>query len=206
LPVPAPAPGLPGELIARRPDVAAAEAQLISENGNIRAARAAFFPSVTLSAAGGWQSLALTTLFGPGATAASLAGSVTQTIFDNGNLKGQLEQARGRSDELLADYRKAIVQAFTDVDDALTALRYATEQEALERQAVTTARRALDIARAQLEAGTVDITTVLTAELTLYGDEDTLVQVREARFLAAVNLFQALGGGWVQPETMAAVR
>ena len=155
-------------LLARRPDVAGAEAQLAAQNANIRAARAAFFPSFSLSAAGGWQSLALSSLFGPGATAASLAGSVTQTIFDNGNLSGQLEQARGRYDELLADYRKAIVQAFTDVENALTALRYATEQEALERTRWPPRGAPLDIARAQLGAGTVDVTTVLTAEQTLY--------------------------------------
>ena len=83
-----------------------------------------------------------------------------------------MEQAKGRQAELLADYRKAVVQAFTDVDNALTAWRYTTEQEALQRVAVDTARRAADIARAQMEAGTVDITTVLTAETTLLRRRD----------------------------------
>jgi NodT family efflux transporter outer membrane factor (OMF) lipoprotein len=189
-------PGLPSELLARRPDIAEAEAQLVAQNANIRAARAAFFPSLSLTANGGWQSLALSSLFGAGATAASLAGSVTQTIFDNGNLSGQLEQARGRYDELLADYRKAIVQAFTDVENATVALRYATEQERLQRDAVAAATQAATIARAQVAAGTVDLTTVLTAEQTQYADEDTLAQVRLARFQALVNLYKALGGGW----------
>ena len=110
-----------------------------------------------------------------------------------------MEQAKGRQAELLADYRKAVVQAFTDVDIALTAWRYTTEQEALQRVAVDTARRAADIARAQMEAGTVDITTVLTAETTLYSAEDTLVQVRLARVQALLSLYKALGGGWSEP-------
>jgi len=134
---------------------------------------------------------------GPGGFLASLAAGLVQPLFDGGTLRGELEQATGRQQELLADYRKAVVQAFTDVDNALTAWRYASEQEALQQQAVATAQRAADIARAQLQAGTVDITTVLQAETTLLGDEDTLVQVRLARVQALVDLYKALGGGWV---------
>ncbi len=110
---------------------------------------------------------------------------------------GQLEQTKGRYDELLADYRKAVVQAFTDVDAALTAWRFATEQEALQVVAVAAAQRAADIARAQMAAGTVDITTVLTSETTLFADQDVLVQVRLARAQALLNLYKALGGGWM---------
>jgi NodT family efflux transporter outer membrane factor (OMF) lipoprotein len=194
--VPAPIPGLPSEVLARRPDVAAAEAQLIAANANVKVARAAFFPAVNLTASGGWESLALSTLFGPGSTTASLAGSIAQTVFDNGNLTGQLRLAKGRYAELLADYRKTVVQAFTDVETAVTALRYATRQEQLGRQAVATAQRAVDIARAQLLAGTVDVTTLLTTEQTLFTNEDALAQTRLTRFEAAVNLYKALGGGW----------
>ena len=131
---------------------------------------------------------------------ASLTAGLTLPIFDGGTLRGQLDLAKGRYDELLADYRKAVVQAFTDVDTALTAWRYATEQEKLQRIAVDAARRAATIARAQMVAGTVDITTVLTAETTLFNDEDTLVQVRLARVQALLNLYKALGGGWVEPD------
>ncbi len=193
------APGLPSELLARRPDVANAEAQLIAENGSVRAARAAFFPSLTLSASGGWQSGALGTLFSPGAAIGSVTGSIVQTIFDNGNLQGQLDLTKGRYQELVADYRQAVLQAFTDVDTAMAAYRYATEQEKLQQQAVATAQRSADIARAQLAAGTVDVTTVLTAQVTLYTAQTTLAQVRLARFQALVNLYKALGGGWRQP-------
>lgn len=193
-------PGLPSELLARRPDVAEAEAALVGANANIKVARANFFPAIALTGQGGYQSLALTTLFGPGATIGALAATLTQPIFDGGALRGQLEQTRARYDELVANYRKAVVQSFTDAENALTAYRYATEQQGLQQRAVDIAQRAADIARAQVAAGTVDITTVLQAQATLYTDEDLLVQVRLARFLSLLNLYKALGGGWTQPN------
>ena len=195
------APGLPSAVLLRRPDVAAAEAQLIAANANIAEARAAFFPAVTLSASGGWQSVALASLFGPASLFASASAGVAQTIFDNGLKGGQYAQAQGRYDELLANYRKAVVQAFTDVDNAVDAYRLATEQEALERQAVATAQQAADIARAQLLAGTSDIVTALQAQSTLFSDLDTLAQVRLTRFTALVDLYKALGGGWTRADT-----
>jgi len=200
LDLPPVASGLPSELLARRPDIASAEAQLMAQNFSIKVARAAFFPSVQLTASAGYQAAALNRLITPGGALASLVGGLTQPLFDGGTLRGQLDQAKGRYDELLADYRKAVVQAFTDVDTALTAWRYATEQERLQRIAVETATRAATIARAQLAAGTVDITTVLTAEMTQFNDEDTLVQVRLARAQALLNLYKALGGGWVEAD------
>jgi len=196
LKLPLVAPGLPSTLLARRPDVAAAEAQLISQNANIRAARAAFFPTVTLTGSAGWQSTALRTLFSPQSLLFSAAANAAQTVFDNGKLAGQYEQAKGRYDELLADYHKAVVQAFTDVETALIEWRETSEQQALEEEAVRTAQRAADISRAQVEAGTLDIVTALQTQSTLYGDEDTLAQVRLARVMALVNLYKALGGGW----------
>ena len=192
--------GLPADLLAHRPDVAAAEAQLIAQNFNIKVARAAFFPTISLTGSAGYQGIALNHLITPGSALASAAASLAAPIFDGGTLRGQLDLARGRYDELLADYQRTVVQALTDVDNAMTAWRFATRQESLQRIAVNTARRAATIARAQLQAGTVDITTVLTAETTLFGDEDTLVQVRLARTQALLNLYKALGGGWTEPE------
>jgi NodT family efflux transporter outer membrane factor (OMF) lipoprotein len=192
--------GLPSELLARRPDVASAEAQLVAQNFSITVARAAFFPSIQLTASAGYQAPALNRLVTPGGALASLAGGLTQPIFDGGTLRGQFDLAKGRYAELLADYRKAVVQAFTDVDTALTAWRYATEQEGLQAVAVEAARRAATIAQAQMEAGTVDITTVLTAEETFFSAEDLLVQVRLARAQALLSLYKALGGGWVEPD------
>ena len=202
LPIPAVGGGLPSELLARRPDVASAEANLLAQNGNVRAARAAFFPALTLTAQGGIESLALSSLLGPGSLLFTAASSLTQTIFDNGLKQGDLDQAKGRFAELVADYRQATLQAFQDAETYLTAVRYTAEQEALERQAVTVAQRANDIARAQLAAGTVDITTVLNTQNTLFSDQDTFVQVRLAHFQALINLYKALGGGWTLPASI----
>ena len=196
LPVPAIGVGLPAELLARRPDVANAEANLLAQNGSVRAARAAFFPDITLTAQGGIESLALSTLLGPGNLIFTAASSVTQTIFDNGLKQGDLNLAKGRLAELTATYRTAVLQAFTDTDIALTTVRYTAEQEALEREAVQVAQRAADIARAQLAAGTIDITTLLNTQATLYGDQDTLAAVRLTHFQALINLYKAVGGGF----------
>ena len=126
-----------------------------------------------------------------------------QTVFDNGLKGGQLDIRVGRYAELLADYRKAVVQSLVDVEDALVAYRDATEQEQLEQQAVDTAQRAADIARAQLLAGTSDIVTALQAQNSLFSDLDLLAQVRLARVNALVDLYKALGGGWTRADTIA---
>ncbi len=199
LPVPSVAPGIPSEVLARRPDVANAEAQLRAENANIRAARAAFFPTISLTASGGLTSAALSAITGPGTVVAALGGSLTQAIFDNGLRQGQLDQARGRYAELLATYRRTTLQSFTDVEAALTALRYTAEQEALVRETIKVAQRSADIAAAQLQAGTIDIITSLNTQTTLFNNLDTVTQVRLARFQALLNLYKALGGGWVTP-------
>lgn len=196
LPVPVVAPGLPSQLLARRPDVAFAEANLAAENANIKAARAAFYPSISLTASGGLTSAALSAITGPGTLVAQLGASLLQPIFDNGQRLGQLELAKGRYAELAADYRKAVLQAFTDVEQALTALQYFTEQERLEREAVAIAQRSADIAQAQLQAGTIDIITSLNTQTTLYNDLDLLTQIRLSRFQALLNVYKALGGGF----------
>jgi NodT family efflux transporter outer membrane factor (OMF) lipoprotein len=190
------APGLTSELLARRPDVQSAEAQLIAANANIRAARAAFFPSVDLTAQGGFESLALHSLFQPDSVLFSLAAGVTQPIFEGGSLEGQLEFSRARYDELVQSYRKAVIAAFQDVEDSLVATRQTAEQERLQGEVVRTARQAYDISTAQLRAGTIDLLTVLNTQTTLFSAQDTLVQVRLAQFQALAGLFKALGGGW----------
>lgn len=200
LALPPVAPGLPSELLARRPDVAEAEALLRAANADIRAARANFFPKIDLSGALGWQNIALSTLFGPGSLFLNAAASATQSIFNNGLTSAQVEQARGRSDEVLANYRKAVLQAFTDVENAVQAYKYASQQQALQQQAVATAQRAADIARAQLLAGTVDLVTALQAQTALFSDLDGLAQVRLSRFQALLSLYKALGGGWSKSD------
>ena len=196
LQLPPVSPGLPSSLLARRPDVAYAEAELVAQNGNVQSARAAFFPDVQLTTAGGLQSAAFSAILGPGTLIAQLTASVIQPIFDNGLRLGQYRQAQGRFRELAADYRQSVLQAFTDVEDALAALHFTTEQETLERDAVQVAQRSADIAAAQLEAGTIDIIVELNTQATLFTDLDLLAQIRLARFQALLNLYKALGGGW----------
>jgi outer membrane protein, multidrug efflux system len=200
LKLPLVSPGLPSALLERRPDVASAEAQLTASGFDVTTARTAFYPAINLTGSGGFQAPALNALLSPGGFLASLAAGLTAPIFDGGTLRGALEQARGRQAELLADYRKAVVQAFTDVDNALVAWRYGSEQENLQRIAVETARQAATIARGQMMVGTADITAVLTAEAALFTAEDTLAQVRLARVQALLNLYKALGGGWKKSD------
>jgi len=191
--------GLPADLLRRRPDVAYAEQQLISQNQTVRQDVANFFPSLQLTASGGVSSTALSMITGPGTLIFTLANSLTQTIFDNGLKSGTLGEAKGRYKELAADYVKAVLQALTDTETALTQAKYAAEQDTLEADAVRTAQQSADIARAQLLAGTVDIVTVLNTQTTLFGDQDALAQIRVARFTALVSLYKALGGGWATP-------
>jgi NodT family efflux transporter outer membrane factor (OMF) lipoprotein len=197
--LPVVAAGIPADVLRQRPDVANAEAQLISQNQTVKQDFADFFPSLSLTASGGVTSLALSMITGPGSLAASLASQLTQTIFDNGLKSGTLGEAKGRYEELAADYAKAVLQALSDVETALTQTTYGADQEALEADAVAKAQHSLDIVHAQMSAGTVDIVTVLNTETTLFNDQDTLAQVRVARFLAQVSLYKALGGGWALP-------
>ncbi len=196
LPLPVVAPGLPSELLARRPDVAYYEALLQAQNANMRAARAAFFPDITLTASGGLTSAALSSITGPGTLVAQLGAQLLQPIFDNGLRTGQLEATKGRYAELLSDYQKAVLQAFTDVEQSLTGLQLITEQERLERIALAVAQRSADIAGAQLQAGTIDIITSLNTQTTLYNYLDALTQIRLSRFQYLLNVYKALGGGF----------
>ena len=203
LKLPEPAAGLPSERLFRRPDIASAEAQLVAANADVREARAAMFPTISLTTQTGVQSAALSTLFDPGTMLTTAAVSLAQTVFDNGLKGGTLALRRGRYEELLADYHKSVVQAFTDVENGLVTYRYSAEQEALQRIAVATAQRAADIARAQLLAGTTDLVTALQAQSTLYSDLDILAQDRLNRFVTLVGLYRSLGGGWSRADVTA---
>lgn len=200
--VPKITPGLPSDLLNQRPDIRQAEFQLASSNFSVESARAAFFPQIQLTGTTGVQSAALATLFGPGAWYYTLAASLTQPIFDGFLLKSQLQQARGLQLQYLQSYRKSVLSAFSDVEKALVALQKTAQQERLQREAVTNSRKAFEVSETQLNAGTVSLITVLQTQQTLFTNENTLVQVRLSRFLAAISLYQALGGGWT-PERLA---
>ena len=192
------APGLPSELLARRPDIAEAEAQLKSAHANITVARAAFYPSINLTASGGVASTALTGLLGPTGLFYALSAGVTQPIFEGGALEGQLEFSKARYDELLQDYRKSVVSAFSDVEDALVAVQQTELQVQRQQDAVNKAQRAYDISLAQLQAGTVNLLTVINTENALFPAQDALVQAKYAHLQSIVSLYKALGGGWSQ--------
>ncbi|MCP8939606.1 efflux transporter outer membrane subunit [Alsobacter sp. SYSU M60028] len=188
--------GVPSALLARRPDIAAAEARLEAAHANVNAARAAFFPTISLTAAGGIESLALTSLFQPGAAFYAIGAGLAQPIFDGGRLQGQFDIQEAAQEELLQAYRAAVLNAFADVERALIAVRQLAEQERLQRESLASSRRAYDIAEQRLREGTVDLVTVLNTQTTLFQAQDALTRVRLARFLASVSLYQALGGGW----------
>jgi len=194
--IPRVTPGLPSEILTQRPDIRRQEAQLASATANIGSARAQFFPSIRLTGSGGYQSTALSSLFQPHAAFFSLVGSATQPIFDGGTILGNFELAKAKQDELLQTYRKTVVQAFADVDTALTNVRETTIKLRLQGDVVAASRRAYQLAGDQLRAGTADIVTVLNVQTTLFQAEDSLVQAQLARLLAIVSLYQALGGGW----------
>jgi outer membrane protein, multidrug efflux system len=189
-------PGLPSELLTQRPDIRRQEAQLASATANVGSARAQFFPSIQLTGQGGYQSSSLASLFQPHAAFFSMVGSLTQPIFDGGRILGNFELTKARQDELLQTYRKAVVSAFADVDNALTSVRETTIKLRLQRQVLAASRRAFELSEQQLRAGTADIVTVLNTQLTLFQAEDSLWQAQLARLLAIVSLYQALGGGW----------
>ncbi len=201
--VPRVTPGLPSELLDQRPDLRQAEALLAAGNYNVQSARAAFFPSISLTAEGGFQSAALKTLFGPGAWFYTAAAGLTQPVFDGFLLEGQLQKQLGLREEALQTYRKDVLSAFSDVEKALIALEQTSLQEKYQREAVLASQMAFYLSEQQLREGTVNLVTLLQTEQTLFQAEDSLVQVQLSRLLAGVALFQALGGGWAPPDRVA---
>lgn len=190
------APGLPARLLVRRPDVAAAEMRLEAAAANVEAARAAFLPEVSLTGSAGLSSAFLKNLLRPEAFAGSIAAGVTETIFDGGAREGRLKLTRAQHAELAAAYRKAVHEALRDVENALVAVEQTRRREILQAEVVRAARRAQQLTEQRLSEGTIAITTVLDAQRTLFQAEDTQVQVRLARYRAALDLIAALGGGY----------
>lgn len=203
LAVPAVTPGLPADLLVRRPDVATAEAQLLAANADLAAARAALLPSITLTGSAGLASNALLSLTGSPTSVLSIAASVLQPIFDGGRLRGQVDFAQSRERELVEFYRAAILAALADVENALVAADRTAEQERLQAQARDQARRALSLAEIRYREGVDDLLSVLDAQRTLFQAEDQLAQLRLARLQASVGLYKALGGGWQVPQSPA---
>ncbi|HEY5338761.1 MAG TPA: efflux transporter outer membrane subunit [Rhizomicrobium sp.] len=197
---PAVRPGLPSELLRRRPDVAEAEANLASAHASVDAARAAFFPQIGLSASGGYASASVGSLVKNSNLAWSIGASLLQTIFDGGTLEGGLHVSKAQQIQLVATYRKTVLTAFSDVETSLGQVASLTEQERLETNAANAASEAFKISEIQYREGVTDLLTVLTAQQTLFTAQDQLVQIKLARLQADVNLYKALGGGWTEAD------
>jgi NodT family efflux transporter outer membrane factor (OMF) lipoprotein len=192
-------PGLPSELLFQRPDIRAAEANLASADATVRFARASFFPSISLTGQGGYQSAVFKLLFTPQSALYQVATNLTQPVFDGFRLEGQLELAKGQQLAALETYRKSILSAFGDVERALIAVADTTEQERLQRLVVASSRRAFELSETRLREGTIDLVTLLQTQQTLFTAEDNLAIVRFSRMQAILSLFQALGGSWLPP-------
>ena len=191
------APGLPSEVLLRRPDVAEAEARLASQEFSVLQARAAFFPSLTLTGLHGFQSAFMRTLVTrPDAIAWQVAGTLAQPLLDGWNLQGQYDFQKGRYSELAALYRKQILTALSDTENALIAIRETDRQIKFLSVAVTAARRALEAAEMTLREGTIDIVTLAQTQTSYFQTQDELAIARLSHFQAATSLYQALGGGW----------
>lgn len=186
--------GLPSRLLTRRPDLARAEARLAAADANVAVARAAMLPRVTLSASlGTGGSRPGRMLDNP---LYSLASGLAAPIFDAGRLAAGSDLAQARREELLADYRQAIVSAFADVDVALNATAGLQAQSLAQQEELRQAQRALALAENRYRAGAESLLTLLDAQRTLYAAQDLAVQLKLARLQARVALYRALGGGW----------
>jgi multidrug efflux system outer membrane protein len=188
--------GLPSKLLTRRPDVAEAEQRLIAANANITVARAALFPSIELTATGGYESSALSSLVSPVNRLYGITAGLTQPIFHGGALRGQVAFSNAQYAELLSTYHKTVISAFSNVEDALVAAQQTLEQQVRQQQAVDRARLAFQYAQTQMSAGIVNILTVLNTENALFSAQDELVQIKYLYLQSLVDLYTALGGGW----------
>ena len=191
-------PGLPSTLLQRRPDIQEAEAQLVAANAEIGVARAAYFPQIALSGAGGFQSSALTSLFTGPAGAWNFGASLAQPIFTGGRLRSQVRLAEARQQTAVLSYQQSIQGAFRSVSDGLVAYRktreFRSQQELLFRSAEDAAR----LSHMRYNGGVTGYLEVLTNETNAFSTELGLVQAQVNELLAVVQLYQALGGGWQQ--------
>jgi len=190
--------GLPSDLLTRRPDIMQAENTLQAANANIGAARAAFFPNITLTASGGSASPTLGGLFKAGTAAWSFAPDLTVPIFSAGSNLANLDLAHIQKNIAIAQYEKAIQTAFQEVADGLAARgTYDAQITALEHNTYAN-QRTLDLSTLRYKSGVDSYLTVLTAQTGLYTAQQTLITTRLARLTSLVNLYSDLGGGWVQ--------
>jgi NodT family efflux transporter outer membrane factor (OMF) lipoprotein len=188
--------GIPSQLLQRRPDIAAAERTMMEANATIGVEKAAFYPSLTLTGSGGLQSSSIASLFSLPALFWSIGAAASQTIFDAGLRKATVTQYTATYNADVAAYKETVLTAFQQVEDYIATLRVLSEQIAKQDDAVKTAQRYVDIATARYQTGLDPYLDVITAQSTLLGDQQTALTLRINRMTAAVQLIQALGGGW----------
>jgi NodT family efflux transporter outer membrane factor (OMF) lipoprotein len=199
--LPSPGAGLPSGLLTRRPDIQQAEANLAAANADLMAARAAMLPNIDLSGSINLETIAAGLTFGGVGAAYSAAATLTEPIFDAGNLRAQKDIAQGKQLELVQTYRSTILGALSDVENALAAVdSLRTQAQFLTTQAGQ-ARQALAIAEAQYKSGATELLPVLDAQRTLFQAQDQQANLSLSQLQAAVALYKALGGGWQGTET-----
>lgn len=188
---------IPSMLLERRPDVAAAERRVAAANAQIGVAKAAYYPSLTLSASGGYQSSSgIANLFNLPNRVWSLGPSLSQTLFDGGALTAVTKQALANYDLAAATYKQTVLTAFQAVEDNLAALRILEQEAVVQHEALLSARKALSLVLNQYKAGTVSYANVITAQATALSSEINSLSILNRRMAASVLLISALGGGW----------
>ncbi len=198
-------PGLPSSLLERRPDLRAAEQQLVAANADIGQAKAAFYPQLTLTGFYGYQTVALSDLFSAPARTWQFGPAVTMPLFTGGKLKGNLKLAEARFQESVASYQRAVQNAFREVSDSLIAYQRTQEYRARQEQNAQAHRDATATANDRYEGGVTSYLEVLYNEQELFNSELALAQARRNELLSVVQLYRALGGGW-QSQTLANVQ
>jgi len=197
---PAVPPGLPAQLLARRPDVAEAEQNLVAANAQIGVATAEFYPRFTLTSSAGFQSADISTVFTWQSRVASILPSVSIPIFEGGRLRANLDATEARYRQAVAAYTNQILIAYSDVEDALTDLHALTDIVGSLREAVSASQDYLRFAQAQFKYGLVDYLIVIDAERTLLANQLSLAQAVNLQMGASIQLIKALGGGWNPTE------
>ena len=195
-PVPAIPVGVPSQLLQRRPDIAAAERTMAQANAIIGVEKAAYYPTLSLTGSGGLQSSAIAKLFSLPALFWSLGASASETIFDAGLRRATVAQFTATYNADVAGYKQTVLTAFQQVEDYIATLRVLSEQIERQNGAARAAQKYLDIATSRYQTGLDPYLNVLIAEDTLLSDQQTLVTLRVSEMTAAVQLIQALGGGW----------
>ena len=192
--------GLPSELLERRPDIAAAERRMAAANAQIGVAKAAYYPSLKLSASGGFQSSSLSNLLSLPSRFWSVGPDLAQALFDGGLRRAQTDQAIAAYDANVAGYRQTVLTAFKEVEDNLAALRILEEEAAIQDEAVQNARQSVLLTTNQYKAGIVSYLNVVLVHATALLNERAAVEIQNRRLAASVLLVKALGGGWNASE------